>query len=194
MEETPLIPQKIIIVGGSAGSLDVLLKVLPNLDPIDRLAIVIVLHRRSADDNILEELLRMKSGLRIKEIQDKTVLKPGRIHVAPPDYHLLFEKDYILSLDVSDKVNYSRPSIDVAFESVADAFREKVVGILLSGANADGTHGLQTIRRNGGYAIIQSPDTADVPFMPTHALKVFTPDAVMTPPEMVTFVNAVGRE
>ena len=194
MEETPLIPQKIVIIGGSAGSLDVLLKVLPNLDPIDRLAIVIVLHRRSADDNILEELLRMKSGLRIKEIQDKTVLKPGRIHVAPPDYHLLFEKNYILSLDVSEKVNYSRPSIDVAFESVADAFREKVVGILLSGANADGTKGLQTIGVNGGYTIVQSPDTADVPFMPAHALKTFSPDAVMTPLEMVTFVNAIGRQ
>lgn len=187
-----LIPDKIVIIGGSAGSLDVLLKVLPNLDAIDKLAVVIVLHRRNADDNVLEELLRMKSGLRIKEIQDKTVLKPGRIHVAPPDYHLLFEKDYILSLDVSEKVNYSRPSIDVAFESVADAFGHHVVGILLSGANADGSAGLHAIQRNGGYAIVQAPDTADVPFMPKHALKTFTPDAVMAPPDMVVFLNALG--
>ena len=194
MEETPLIPNQIVIVGGSAGSLDVLLKVLPNLNPFDKIAIVIVLHRRSADDNILEELLRMKSGWRIKEVQDKTVLKPGRIHVAPPDYHLLFEKDYILSLDVSEKVNYSRPSIDVAFESVADAFGQKVLGILLSGANADGTRGLQAIGRHGGYTVVQTPDTADVPYMPEHALKTFTPDAVMTPAEMVLLLNRIGQD
>jgi two-component system chemotaxis response regulator CheB len=99
----------------------------------------------------------MKSGLHVKEIEDKTLLKAGRIHVAPADYHLLFEKDQSLALDVSEKVQYSRPSIDIAFESAAEAFGQKVIAVLLSGANSDGTDGLLAVKKQGGIVVIQSP-------------------------------------
>jgi len=194
MEKTQLKPlQKVIVIGGSAGSLDVLLQVLPKLEDITAIAIVIVLHRRNSDDNILEDLLRMKSGLRIKEIEDKTHIKPNRIHVAPADYHLLFEADMRFALDISEKVNYSRPSIDIAFESAAEAFGENLVAILLSGANADGTNGLIAVKNAGGTTIIQSPDTADVPFMPEHALEIAEPDLVLQPLEMIDFINNLPK-
>jgi two-component system, chemotaxis family, protein-glutamate methylesterase/glutaminase len=190
MEESQLSPvEKVVVIGGSAGSLDVLLTVLPKLKNIDTVAVVIILHRRNSDDNILEELLRMKSGLTIKEIEDKTALKPNRIHVAPADYHLLFETDAQFSLDISEKVNYSRPSIDIGFESAAEAYREKVVAILLSGANSDGSDGLIAVKNAGGTTVIQSPDTADVPFMPAFALEKATPDFVLKPTEMAALIN-----
>lgn len=194
MEENELIPlKKLVIIGGSAGSLEVLLQVLPKLTNIDALAIVIVLHRRNTDDNILEELLRMKSGLKVKEIEDKTMLKPGRIHVAPADYHLLFEADHLLSLDVSEKVHYSRPSIDTAFESAAETFKNKVVAILLSGANADGTAGLLAVKKNGGIVVVQSPETAEVPYMPAFALAQVTADQVLAPLEIANLINGLNN-
>ena len=190
MEENQLKPfEKLVVIGGSAGSLEVLLHVLPKLGDIDAIAVVIVLHRRNSDDNILEELLRMKSGLQIKEIEDKTKVKAGRVHVAPPDYHLLFENDFQFSLDISEKVNYSRPSIDTAFESAADAYGDKVVAILLSGANADGSEGMITVKNAGGTTVIQLPETADVPYMPAYARDHASPDFALKPSEMPTFIN-----
>lgn len=192
MEENQLSPiRHLVIIGGSAGSLEVLLQVLPRLQNIDKIAIVIVLHRKNSDDNILEELLRMKSGLPVKEIEDKTLLKPGRIHVTPADYHLLFENDQSLALDVSEKIQYSRPSIDIAFESAAEAFGQKVIAILLSGANSDGTDGLLAVRKQGGIVVVQSPETADVPYMPAFALTHLVPDYVLTPMAIAAFVNGL---
>lgn len=194
MEKNQLIPKKIIVIGGSAGSLDVLLQVLPKLKSLDALVLVIVLHRRNSDDHVLEQLLRMKSGLKVVEIEDKTPLISGQVYVAPADYHLLFESDYLFSLDVSEKVHYSRPSIDVAFESAADAYEEKVVALLLSGANADGTEGLLAVKRKGGTVIIQSPETADVPYMPEFALRYANPDHTFTPTEMTAFIKNLVKE
>lgn len=194
MEETGLKPfQKLVVIGGSAGSLDVLLRVLPKLENIDAIAIAIVLHRRNSDDSVLEELLRMKSGLNIKEIEDKTLLKPGRVHIAPADYHLLFEKNQILSLDISEKVNYSRPSIDIAFESASDAFGDKVVAVLLSGANADGTEGLIAVKNNGGTVVVQTPESADVPFMPAYAIDRVDADHVLSASGMVALINGMAQ-
>lgn len=190
MEENQLNSlEKVVIIGGSAGSLEVILRVLPMLDNIDPIVILLILHRRNSDDTVLEELLRMKSGLKVEEIEDKTPLKTGRIYVAPADYHLLIEKDMLFSLDVSEKVNYSRPSIDVGFESAAAVFGSKLVAILLSGANGDGTKGLIAVKQNHGIAIIQSPETAEVPYMPAFALKHITPDHVMTPSEIGSFIK-----
>ncbi|HOZ76036.1 MAG TPA: chemotaxis protein CheB [Flavobacterium sp.] len=193
MEENQLsAPRYVVVIGGSAGSLDVLLQVLPLLENIEKIAIVIVVHRKNSDDNILEELLRMKSGLHVKEIEDKTLLKAGRIHVAPADYHLLFEKDQSLALDVSEKVQYSRPSIDIAFESAAEAFGQKVIAVLLSGANSDGTDGLLAVKKLGGIVVIQSPVTADVPYMPAFALTHLVPDHVLAPIAIADFINGLN--
>lgn len=192
MEENQLsIPKNVILIGGSAGSLDVLLQVLPELGTLNAIAMVIVLHRRNSDDRVLEELLRMKSGLTVVEIEDKTPLLPGHVYVAPADYHLLFETNSTFSLDVSEKIHYSRPSIDVAFESAAEVCGEKLVAILLSGANSDGTDGLLSVKRNGGVVIVQSPKTADVPFMPEFALRHVDADYTYTPAEMTAFIKVL---
>lgn len=194
MEENQLNPLgKVVVIGGSAGSLEVILHILPNLENIDSIAIILILHRRNSDDNVLEELLRMKSGLKVREIEDKTPIKTGRIYVAPADYHLLVETKLEFALDVSEKVHYSRPSIDVAFESAADVFGEKLTAILLSGANSDGTEGLIAVKQQGGTTIIQSPETAEVPYMPAYALKHLEADYVWTPNEIASFIKNLAE-
>jgi len=188
MEESK-IGFKVVIIGGSAGSLEVLMKVLPQLVPIYKFALVFVLHRKSTEDNTLEELIAMKTVIPVKQVEDKTPLLPGFIYVAPSDYHLLFETYHQLSLDTSDKVNYSRPSIDVSFESAAQVYGPLLTGILLSGANADGTYGLQIIKQQGGTVVIQDPATAEMPFMPKTALESVTPDFVLNIDELLQFIN-----
>ncbi|MDI1318404.1 chemotaxis protein CheB [Flavobacterium sp.] len=195
MEENKLNPHaKVVIVGGSAGSLEVLLQVLPKLQNIESLVILLIVHRRNSDDNFLEELIRMKSGLKVKEVEDKTPIKVGHVYVAPADYHLLIENNLSFSLDVSEKVNYSRPSIDVGFESAADVFGTKLVAILLSGANNDGTNGLLAVKENGGIVIIQKPETAEVPYMPAHAIKNLDADYILSANEIAVFIKGlVGK-
>jgi two-component system chemotaxis response regulator CheB len=181
--------EKVVVIGGSAGSLEVILELLPTLQNIDSIAIILIMHRRNSDDTVLEELLRMKSGLRVREIEDKTPMKPGRVYVAPADYHLFIETDLSFSLDVSEKVHYSRPSIDVGFESAAAIFGDQLVAILLSGANSDGTEGLLAVKKMGGLTIVQSPETAEVAFMPTFALNHASPDHVLSPKEIAQFIR-----
>jgi len=182
---------KVVIVGGSAGSLEVLMKVLPQLTPMSKFALVFVLHRKSAEDSTLEELIAMKTVIPVKQVEDKTPLLPGFIYVAPSDYHLLFETHHQLSLDTSEKVNYSRPSIDVSFESAAEVYGPQLTGILLSGANSDGTNGLKVIKQQGGTVVIQDPATAEMPFMPRTALENVTPDFVLGVEELLQFINNI---
>lgn len=192
MEKNTLISDcKVLMIGGSAGSLDVLLKILPPLD-IPSFAIVIVLHRKHTDDNTLEELIAVKTKIPVKEVEDKVVLEPGCIYIAPSDYHLLFEKNNLLSLDISEKINYSRPSIDVSFESASDIYGKSLAAILLSGANADGTHGLIAIKKAGGTIIVQKPETADMPFMPNNALMHTTPDYVLDVFELLQLITKIN--
>lgn len=192
MEKNALISNcKILIIGGSAGSLDVLIKILPHLD-IPSFALVIVLHRKHTEDNTLEELIAAKSIIPLKEVEDKVEILPGYIYIAPSDYHLLFEKNNLLSLDTSEKVNYSRPSIDVAFESAADAYGKSVVGVLLSGANADGTDGLIAIKNAGGTIIVQQPETADMPFMPNNAVQNTSPDFIVDIPALLDLIKRIN--
>jgi two-component system chemotaxis response regulator CheB len=180
---------KVLIIGGSAGSLEVLMQVLPQLKAIANFSIVIVLHRKSGEDTTLEELLALKTVIPLQEVEDKTPLLPGYMYIAPSDYHLLFEQDYTLSLDISEKINYSRPSIDVAFESAADVHRENLVAILLSGANADGTNGLVEVQKSGGRVIIQNPETAEMPYMPQNAINNLTADYILDINQIVKFIN-----
>ncbi|WP_290838554.1 chemotaxis protein CheB [Flavobacterium sp.] len=182
---------KILLVGGSAGSLDVLMKVLPELSRDLAFIVVLVLHRKNTDDSTLEELIAMKSTLPVREVEDKVELVPGNVYIAPSDYHLLFEKNGLLSLDASEKVNYSRPSIDVIFESAADVYGEMAIAVLLSGSNADGTDGLKAISEAGGVTIVQSPESAGMSFMPKSALDAVKIDYVLEPEEMAAFLNRI---
>lgn len=181
--------EKIILIGGSAGSLDVLLGILPSLRRGFRHPIVIVLHRKIANDPVLTNLLSAKTSLKIKEIEEKEQISCGWVYIAPGDYHILFEKDHTISLDDSEKVNYSRPSIDVAFESAAGIFGAALTALLLSGANMDGTEGLKCIKKLGGTTIAQDPVSAEVALMPDNAIQSGAVDLVLGIDEMITYLN-----
>ncbi|WHF51499.1 chemotaxis protein CheB [Chryseobacterium gotjawalense] len=181
------------MIGGSAGSLDVLLKVLPGIDPLLAFPIIIVLHRKPGKDSILTDILASKTQLRVKELEEKEKIWPATLYIAPPDYHLLIENDRTFSLDASEKVNFSRPSIDVTFESAAEVYGENLVCLLLSGANSDGTAGLQKVKENGGRALIQKPSSAVVSYMPEYALEHVAIDAVLDIAEMPNYINNLGK-
>nr|WP_315247697.1 chemotaxis protein CheB [uncultured Flavobacterium sp.] len=194
MEKNQINPDfKVVIIGGSAGSLSVLMQILPQLPVIKSYALVIVLHRRSTDEQTLEELITLKVSSNVKAVEDKEPFLPGYIYVAPSNYHLLFEKNNVLSLDTSEKINYSRPSIDVSFESAAEVYKNKLTGILLSGSNADGTQGLKAIKKQGGTIIVQDPESAEMPFMPNNAIQNTEPDFVLNIQEILQFILAADN-
>ncbi len=169
---------KVLVIGGSAGSLEALLNFLPKLTSVP-FAIVIVVHRKAGDDRMLEDLIASKCSIAVDDFEDKTMLVPNRIYIAPSDYHLLFEKNGMLSIDLSPKINYSRPSIDVTFESATEAYGSRVAGLVLSGANSDGTQGLIDIKNAGGITAIQDPTNAVIDFMPEHARVHAHPDFIL---------------
>jgi two-component system chemotaxis response regulator CheB len=182
---------ELLVIGGSAGSLDVLIRLLPALRKDLPMAIVIVLHRNYSE-SLLQEVLSERMYRTVTDAEEKDVLLPGSVYLAPADYHLLIEKDHTFSLDYSEKVNYSRPSIDVTFETAAEAYGAACVGVLLSGANADGVNGLATIRSKGGVTIVQNPLEAAVRFMPENAIQQVQVDYVATTVEMVEIINRLN--
>lgn len=181
----------LLIIGGSAGSLDVLLRALPFIRPDLSFAILIVMHRGSEPDPLLQSILAARTSLHVKEAEEKEEIMPGIIYIAPADYHLLIEKDHSFSLDFSEKVNYSRPSIDVTFSVAAEAYGAALTCLLLSGGNADGTQGLAYVKGAGGVTAVQDPVTANVPFMPRHAIATMKPDHILTPDEIAGFINGL---
>ena len=181
--------EKLIVIGGSAGSLEVLFQILPLLRVDFPYPIIIVLHRKAAYDTVLAELFATKTTLMIREIEDKETIDNSIIYLAPGDYHLLFEKDGTLSLDDSEKVAFSRPSIDVAFESASTAWGRALICILLSGANADGTEGLRQVKGADGMTVVQSPESAGMGFMPRHAIAQNVADFILNVQEIADFMN-----
>lgn len=161
---------ELLVIGGSAGSLSMVLQILPRLRPEMYLSVIVVLHRKQAVEDTLVELLAGRTSYIVKEADDKDELVPGVIYIAPPEYHVLVEKDRSLSLDTSEKVNYSRPSIDVTFESAAEAYGGSLVCLLLSGANADGVQGLWLAKQAGAFIAVQDPGSAEFPMMPQEAV------------------------
>ncbi|HVE15304.1 MAG TPA: chemotaxis protein CheB [Chthoniobacterales bacterium] len=159
-----------VVIGGSAGSLEALSQILPALPADFPLPIMVVVHLPPDKDSVLAEVLQNKCVLTVCEAQDKQPLQSGTVYFAPPDYHLLVETDRHLSLSYDEPQLYSRPSIDVLFESAADVYGEKLIGIVLSGANADGAHGLKEIAAQGGIALVQTPRHAYAKEMPAMAL------------------------
>jgi two-component system chemotaxis response regulator CheB len=171
---------KTIVIGGSAGSLSVVLRIIPLLRKDMNVSVLIVMHRMASTEEVLLDVLGSRTSFEVKEVEDKDELRPGVLYIAPADYHVLVERDRLLTLDDSEKVNFSRPSIDVTFESAADACGSSVIGVLLSGANADGVAGLKKVKDKGGVVVIQDPATADFPFMPQKALELIEPDLLLT--------------
>jgi two-component system, chemotaxis family, protein-glutamate methylesterase/glutaminase len=167
------------VIGVSAGGLRALKTILPELPASFPLPIAIVQHLDAQADAYLAGFLDRISAIAVKEAEDKEPMLPGTAYLAPAGYHLLIEPDRSFSLSVDDKVNFSRPSVDLLFESAADALGEALIGIVLTGANSDGAHGLKAIKDRGGFAIVQDPQTADAPYMPRAALAATPVDRVV---------------
>ena len=190
MAENP-VAGGLLVIGGSAGALDALLRILPALRTDLPVPVIIILHRRQDADSTLSQVLNHYAALPVREAGDKDPLEAGIIYLAPAGYHLLVEKTGSLSLDSSEKIHYSRPAIDATFESAADAAGAGVTGILLSGANEDGTAGMKAIRRYGGTTIAQDPSEAGISYMPAHAIGTAQADLVLKSGEMAGYINAL---
>lgn len=182
---------ELIAIGGSSGSLDVILNILTLLDTHFTIPIIIILHRNKNIDTHLVKVISTKTNLKVNEADEKELIKPGNIYLAPPDYHLLIEKDRTLSLDISEKVQYSRPSIDVTFQSAAEVYKNKLLGIILSGANSDGTAGIASIKKNGGLVLAQDPATAQISYMPQQAIAQTTMDGIFSIRAIARYVNGL---
>jgi two-component system chemotaxis response regulator CheB len=182
---------RLVVIGGSAGSLETILRIVGSLPAGTDAAYIIVVHRKNTGDSILTELVSGRTDLRVREIEDKEPIIPGTVYVAPPDYHLLVENENEFSLDSSEKVQFSRPSIDVTFESVALAFGPAVIVVLLSGANADGADGVIKVMEAGGYSIVQDPHTADMSMMPKQAINRSEVNAILSPSEIGPHIRSL---
>lgn len=189
-EMTPR-PCALLLIGGSAGSLDVLLKILPGVKSPIAFSIVIVVHRKKSTESALSDLLGTRSSLPVKEIEDKEMMHAGTIYVAPSDYHLLFEKNRMFALDYSEKVNYCRPSIDVSFDSASEVYGPSLVCLLLSGANSDGAAGLKLAKERGALVAAQNPATADSPCMPEEGIKKAGVERILNPEQITGFINSL---
>lgn len=169
-----------IVIGVSSGGMNAM-KVMFSLLPKDfTIPVIIVQHIGAHSDSQWIKLLNDKSNISIKEADEKEKIENGNVYIAPPNYHLLIEKDKSFSLTVSERVNYSRPSIDELFESAAEAYADKLIGVILTGSNNDGTNGIKRVKECGGLAIIQNPETAESAFMPKSAIAAINPDYVLS--------------
>ncbi len=183
---------KAVVIGGSAGSFSVVSKILSNINPDFPLPIIMCLHRLKHVRSGLLESLNMKSRLEVIEPHDKEKIVPGKVYLAPSNYHLFIEYDGAFSLSTEEPLNHSRPSIDYTLSSSSYFFREKLIGILLTGANKDGAKGMKDIVDKKGYTIIQDPATCDVDTMPKMALRVMQPSKILSPDGIVQFLNQLA--
>ncbi|HSS40548.1 MAG TPA: chemotaxis protein CheB [Polyangia bacterium] len=182
----------VVVIGGSSGALEALAVVLPALPADTAVPIVIVVHLPPDRPSHLAAVLGARTALRVREAEDKEPLAPGVIYVGPPNYHLLIERGGTLSLSADDLLHFSRPSIDVLFESAADAYGARLTGVVLSGANADGADGLAAIRRAGGLAVAQAPESALVRTMPEAAIARAHPEYVLDLAQMAELVARIA--
>lgn len=182
---------KIVVVGTSAGGIEILSRIIPCISAESQASVLIVQHMSADSDTTFLRMMNKICKVRIKEACATEELKPGVVYFAPPDYHLLVENDGTLSLSSDEKVNFSRPSIDLLFETAAEAFGKNVTGILMTGANSDGSRGLQKIQQLGGKTIVQDPRDAQYPEMPSSALKLINPDKILSTKELLEFFSRI---
>jgi len=184
---------KAIVIGGSAGSMDVLLLLFSYLPETFCLPIIIVNHLHPLDDGDLVRFFSQHTSLTVKEASDKEQIQAGYIYFPPANYHLLVEPDGTFSLSVDSKVNYSRPSIDVLFESAAVTWDGDLIGILLSGANSDGAAGISAVKKYGGLTLAQDPSEAAYPVMPQAAIATGNVDEVLSTHEIGQFLQRLSK-
>jgi two-component system chemotaxis response regulator CheB len=170
---------EVIVIGTSWGGLDAVSRLLDGLDDAVRQPIVVVQHRSvDSEEGALAHILRHHTRRTVCDPDDKTELEPYHVYLGPPDYHVLVEDGH-LALSTDDLVQYARPSIDVLFDSAADAYGERAIGVVLTGANHDGAAGLARIKDHGGVAIVQEPETSAKRTMPDAAIAATHADAIL---------------
>jgi len=166
-----------IVIGVSSGGMNAM-KILFSLLPNDfSIPIIIVQHLSPRSNGKWISLL--KSNLPLKEADEKEKIENGNVYIAPPNYHLMIEREKTFSLTVDERVNFARPSIDVLFESAAEAYHNKLIGMVLTGANSDGTAGLNKIKEYGGLTVVQDPSTAESNYMPASAIRAMQVDHIL---------------
>ena len=168
-----------VVIGASAGGVEALLTLLADLPANWRLPIVVVMHLPEGRESLLAQVFAKRLRIRVGEAVDKAAIEDGTLYFAPPSYHLSIERERVFSLSCEPPVLWSRPSIDVLMASAADAYREKLAGLLLTGANHDGAKGMLHIHRAGGLTAVQDPADAEVATMPRAAIALHAPDFVL---------------
>lgn len=178
-----------VVVGASAGGIKALTTILPALPADYPLPVMVVIHMPRHKTTLVSDLFAPRCQAVVREADDKEQLVSGHIYFAPPDYHLLVEADHSLSLSNEEPVLFSRPSIDVLFESAADAYGSGLIGVILTGANEDGANGLKAVVNAGGRALIQTPETAYARAMPQAAIEACPTADVLSLDQIVTFLQ-----
>ncbi|HKG21598.1 MAG TPA: chemotaxis protein CheB [Blastocatellia bacterium] len=186
---------ELVVVGASLGGFHALENLLGGLPASFPMPVVIVQHRSGDSDEMLVNLLMRKSRLPVVEAEDKQAIIPGKVYIAPANYHLLVEEGH-LALSTQSAVEFARPSIDVMFESAADAFRERVIAVLLTGSNKDGAQGMARIKECGGLAVVQDPASSENGRMPAAAIAAAAVDRILPLPDIANFLIdiAIGRK
>lgn len=181
----------LIVIGGSAGALDVLRDLLRDLPAEMRQPIAVVVHLPPNAPSVLHEVLASYTSRPMRQAEDKERPEAGTVYFAPPGYHLLIERDGCFALSLDEAVHFSRPSIDVLFETAAEAHGPKVAGIILTGASPDGAAGLKAIGEAGGVAIVQAPESAEVAIMPNAAIGAWPACSVLKPEGIAGFLSSL---
>lgn len=175
----------VIGIGASWGGVEVLTTLISALPKDWKVPIVIVQHQHPYSGRALERILGNLTSLVVRDVENNDQIQPGHIYIAPANYHLLIEQDGSLSLSLEAPLNYSRPSIDVTFNCLAKVFQQRCIGVIMTGANDDGAEGIKTIKAEGGYVIVQSPESAEAPIMPQAAIATGVANVILTPEAIV---------
>jgi len=184
-----MLTKKIILIGGSAGSFRVVNRMISVFPSGYHHYVIFCLHRLKNIRNGFVEALSANARLPVKEPLDKDPVKTGTLYLAPANYHIMTDHGFHFSLSVEDTVNHSRPSIDILFETAAEVYSNRCIGILLSGANSDGAKGMEKIKNAGGTTIIQDPENCEIPYMPNACLRLFKSDFVLNADKIVNFIR-----
>jgi two-component system chemotaxis response regulator CheB len=179
-----------VVIGASAGGIEVLSVLLAMIPADCRVSFFVVLHIPRERPSLLPELFACRCALPVREAEDKEPVQPGTVYFAPPDYHMLIDRGPAVALSGDEPVHFSRPSIDVLFDAAADIYGERLMGVILTGANQDGAEGLAAIGRAGGRTVVQEPGSAAVAFLPHAALKAGPVDAVLSIEQLQTLFAA----
>lgn len=180
---------EILLLGGSAGSFKLMFRIIKELNPQLNKAVIIIIHRKKNFLSEIEKLFAENSRMQLREIVDKDKVQKNTIYIAPANYHTLIETGGYFALDVSDALWYSKPSIDVTFESAADIYHDRCTAILFSGANQDGAEGLLKLKNAGSLTLVQNPADAEMPEMPAMAINIDAASYILSSNEIFELLS-----